>query len=63
VSYCLQEMGDRIEGQLSRGLKMAGNAVGEMRMLVANARSSLDAVRAGRTQDPLAARTVPEDPD
>ena len=38
VSFHLQEMGDRIEGQLSRGLKMAGNAAGEMRTLVTSAR-------------------------
>lgn len=44
VSYCLQEMGDRIEGQLSRGLKMAANAAVEMRTLVTTARQSLDAV-------------------
>jgi DNA recombination protein RmuC len=46
VTYCLQEMGDRIEGQLARGLKMAGNATGELRTLVTTARQSLDAVRA-----------------
>jgi DNA recombination protein RmuC len=63
VSYCLQEMGDRIEGQLSRGLKMAGNAVGEMRMLVASARSSLDAIHAGRPREPLATHGIPEDLD
>lgn len=48
ISCCLQEMGDRIEGQLSRGLKMAGNAAGEMRTLVTTARTSLDAIRAGQ---------------
>ena len=46
VSYCLQEMGDRIEGQLSRGLKMAGSAAAEMRTLVTSARTSLDAISA-----------------
>jgi DNA recombination protein RmuC len=46
LSFHLQEMGDRIEGQLSRGLKMAGNAAGEMRTLVARARLSLDAISA-----------------
>jgi hypothetical protein len=46
VSFHLQEMGDRIEGQLSRGLKMAGNAAGEMRTLVMSARTSLDAISA-----------------
>lgn len=45
VSHCLQEMGDRIEGQLSRGIKMASNAAGEMRTLVTTARTSLDAIR------------------
>ncbi len=44
VSFHLQEMGDRIEGQLSRGLKMAGNAVVEMRTLVTSARTSLEAI-------------------
>jgi len=46
VSFHLQEMGDRIEGQLSRGLKMAGNAAAEMRTLVMSARTSLDAISA-----------------
>jgi hypothetical protein len=50
--YCLQEMGDRIEGQLSRGLKMAGNAAAEMRTLVTSARTSLDAIRAGPPSPP-----------
>lgn len=45
VSYSLQELGDRIEGQLSRGLKMAANAATEMRTLVGAARGSLDAIR------------------
>lgn len=42
VGFCLQEMGERIEGQLSRGLKMAGNAAAELRSLVVGARTSLD---------------------
>jgi len=46
VSFHLQEMGDRIEGQLSRGLKMASNAAAEMRTLVTSARTSLDAISA-----------------
>lgn len=61
VSYHLQEMGDRIEGQLSRGLKMAGNAVVEMRALVTGARASLDGISVP-TPDPEA-RLTWEEPD
>lgn len=46
ATYCLQEMGERLEGQLSRGLKMAANATVELRTLATTARQSLDAVRA-----------------
>lgn len=58
VSFCLQEMGERIEGQLSRGLKMAGNAAGELRILVNNARSSLEAIHQVESLT-LAASPVP----
>lgn len=46
ASYCLQEMGERLEGQLSRGLKMAANATAELRTLTTTARQSLDGLRA-----------------
>jgi DNA anti-recombination protein RmuC len=39
LSICLRELGDRIEGRLARGLTIAGNALVEMRGLVANARA------------------------
>jgi DNA anti-recombination protein RmuC len=61
VSYCLEEMGDRLEGQLSRGLKMAGNATGELRALVATARQSLEAVRAVAPEPAAGAAAFPED--
>ncbi|MEA2592595.1 MAG: hypothetical protein QOD62_2426, partial [Actinomycetota bacterium] len=41
-----------IEGQLSRGLKMAGNAAAEMRTLVMSARTSLDAISAPAPAEP-----------
>jgi hypothetical protein len=65
VSFHLQEMGDRIEGQLSRGLKMAGNAAGELRTLVTSARTSLDAISAPSRARPDAeqARLTWEDAD
>lgn len=63
VSYCLQELGDRIEGQLSRGLKMASNAAGEMRTLVTTARQSLDALRAAGPEAPVTAGVLPGDLD
>lgn len=47
VSCHLREMGDRVEGQLARGLKMAGNAAAELRTLVAGAEASVGAMRAG----------------
>ena len=47
VSCHLREMGDRVEGQLARGLKMAGNAAVELRALVAGAQASVGAMRAG----------------
>lgn len=55
VAHCLQEMGDRIEGQLSRGIKMASNAAGEMRTLVTTARVSLDAISPTQPAGPMAA--------
>lgn len=42
VSICLDELGDRIEGHLARGLKQASNAAFEMRSLVATASGLLD---------------------
>lgn len=58
IGYCLQEMGERIEGQLSRGLKMAGNAAAELRSLVVGARSSLDGLW---SRDEVGARSGGED--
>ncbi|HLH28473.1 MAG TPA: DNA recombination protein RmuC [Acidimicrobiales bacterium] len=55
AGYCLQEMGERLEGQLSRGLKMAANATVELRTLAATARQSLDAVRAAAPVERVAA--------
>lgn len=39
VSVCLGELGDRLEGHLSRGLKQATNAVDEMRSLISKSSS------------------------
>ncbi|HEU5001316.1 MAG TPA: DNA recombination protein RmuC [Actinomycetota bacterium] len=58
VGCCLQEMGERIEGQLSRGLKMAGNAAAELRALVVGARTSLDGLW---SRDEMGARVGGED--
>ncbi len=53
VSICLRELGDRIEGRLARGLTIAGNALGEMRGLVADARACVAAIeRASRESEP-----------
>ena len=46
ISVILDHLGDRIEGQLSRGLKMAANAAAEMRSLVTGAELSLRALGA-----------------
>lgn len=58
VGFCLQEMGERIEGQLSRGLKMAANAAAELRSLVVGARTSLDGLW---SRDDVGARAGGED--
>ena len=44
ISVILDQLGDRLEGQLSRGLKMAANAAAEMRSLVTGAERSLRAL-------------------
>lgn len=41
VTVCLGELGDRLEGHLSRGLKQATNAVDEMRTLISKASATL----------------------
>lgn len=41
VTVCLGELGDRLEGHLSRGLKQATNAVDEMRTLISKATATL----------------------
>ncbi|HWD73360.1 MAG TPA: hypothetical protein VG779_12610, partial [Actinomycetota bacterium] len=63
VSFHLQEMGDRIEGQLSRGLKMASNAAAEMRTLVTSARTSLDAISVPGPREQDQARLTWEEAD
>ncbi|MGH2769684.1 MAG: DNA recombination protein RmuC [Actinomycetota bacterium] len=55
VSVCLRELGDRIEGRLARGLTIAGNALGEMRGLVADARACVAAIEREGSES----RTVP----
>ena len=47
VPLLLGQLGDRIESQLSRGLKMASNAAAEMRSLVRGAELSLGALSGG----------------
>jgi DNA recombination protein RmuC len=49
ISVILDQLGERIEGQLSRGLKMAANAAAEMRSLVTGAELSLRALDASDT--------------
>jgi DNA recombination protein RmuC len=44
VSVVLAQLGERIEGQLSRGLKMAGNAALDMRSLVTTAELAVHAL-------------------
>lgn len=64
VSVNLTEMGERIEGQLSTGLRMAGAAAIEMRSLVAGAQLSLSAMRRCRaTAQPSAEGPGPALPD
>ena len=63
VSHCLRELGERIEGQLSRGIKMSGNAAAEMRTLVTTARTSLDAIRVATPHEPLPTSPFPGDLD
>lgn len=53
ISVCLRELGDRIEGRLAKGLTIAGNALGEMRGLVGDARACVAAIeRASLESDP-----------
>jgi DNA recombination protein RmuC len=47
IAVILSQLGDRIESQLSRGLKMASNAAAEMRSLVRGAELSLGALGGG----------------
>lgn len=47
VATSLRELGERIEGKLSRGLTMAGNAAVEMRSLVAAAEASIGVISGG----------------
>jgi hypothetical protein len=49
IGECIKLMEARLEGQLSKGLKMAENAALEMRTLIADARASLISV--GRSAD------------
>ncbi|MCA1840706.1 MAG: DNA recombination protein RmuC [Actinomycetota bacterium] len=44
IDVCMNEMSDRIEGHLARGLKQANNAVFELRSLVSSSRVSLAAI-------------------
>lgn len=57
ISLCLTELGDRIEGQLARGLKQATNAAAEMRSLVSSAQLGLAAIAPVRSGSP---RDLPE---
>lgn len=50
VTICLGELGDRLEGHLSRGLKQATNAVEEMRTLISKASAAVSGLSVDTTQ-------------